>query len=61
MTQKRGQSPLWEHCGWLCFAEPGRATESADLLAVLVCMLESTPYVKGYKVSRPGSEHRSKT
>lgn len=35
MTQ-RGQSPQWEHCGWLCFVKPARATESADSLAVLI-------------------------
>lgn len=28
MSQRRGQSPPWEHCGWLCFAEPGRSAEA---------------------------------
>lgn len=36
MTQRRGQSSPWEHCGWLWFAEPARASESADSLAVLI-------------------------
>lgn len=61
MTQRRRQGPLWEHCGWLRFAEPARATESADSLTVLIWAPGSAPYLERHEVSCPDSEHRRKT
>lgn len=46
MTQRREQSPPWEHCGWLCFAQSGRAAETVDMVAVLIWTAGRAPCLK---------------